>query len=193
MSAPRPVVPRAAPDPRILDALSNLDPITARLFAARGVIGPEELDYTLARLAPVSLLENVDAAVDLLIAKRRSRITIVGDFDVDGATSAALLMRCLRDFGFTDVGYLVPNRFEFGYGLTPEIVRIAAESSPALLVTVDNGISSLAGVEEANGLGIPVLITDHHLPGSELPDAAVIVNPNLPGSSFPSHNLAGVV
>jgi single-stranded-DNA-specific exonuclease len=192
MSAPRPVVPRAAPDPRILDALSNLDPITARLFAARGVIGPEELDYTLARLAPVSLLENVDAAVDLLIAKRRSRITIVGDFDVDGATSAALLMRCLRDFGFTDVGYLVPNRFEFGYGLTPEIVRIAAESSPALLVTVDNGISSLAGVEEANGLGIPVLITDHHLPGSELPDAAVIVNPNLPGSSFPSHNLAGV-
>ena len=192
MSAPRPVVPRAAPDPRVLDALSNLDPITARLFAARGVEDPEELDYALARLAPVSLLENVDAAVDLLIAKRGSRITIVGDFDVDGATSAVLMMRCLRDFGFADVGYLVPNRFEFGYGLTPEIVRIAAESSPALLVTVDNGISSLAGVEEANGLGIPVLVTDHHLPGNELPDAAVIVNPNLPGSRFPSQNLAGV-
>jgi single-stranded-DNA-specific exonuclease len=192
MSTSRPIVLRAAPDPRILDALSDLDPVSARLFAARGVSDPDELDYALSRLAPVGLLENVDAAVDLLVAKRGSRITIVGDFDVDGATSAVLMMRCLREFGFADVGYLVPNRFEFGYGLTPEIVRIAAESSPALLVTVDNGISSLTGVEEANRLGIPVLVTDHHLPGNELPDAAVIVNPSLPGSRFPSRNLAGV-
>jgi len=192
MSASRPVISRPAPDPKVLEALAELDPISARLFAARGVSDPGQLDYGLSRLAPVSLLENVDAAVDLLIAKRGARITVVGDFDVDGATSAALMLRCLREFGFTDVDYLVPNRFEFGYGLTPEIVRVAAESSPGLLVTVDNGISSLAGVEEANRLGMPVLVTDHHLPGSELPDAAVIVNPNLPGSRFPSRNLAGV-
>ena len=192
MNASRPVIARPAPDPKILAALAELDPISARLFAARGVSDAGELDYALSRLAPVSLLENVDAAVDLLVAKRGNRITVVGDFDVDGATSAALMLRCLREFGFTDVDYLVPNRFEFGYGLTPEIVRVAAASSPGLLVTVDNGISSLAGVEEANRLGIPVLVTDHHLPGSELPDAAVIVNPNLPGSRFPSRNLAGV-
>jgi single-stranded-DNA-specific exonuclease len=192
MSAGRPIVPRKAPDPAVLAALSELDPITARLFATRGVTDPGELDYALSRLAPVSLLENVDEAVDLLIAKRASRITVVGDFDVDGATSAALVLRCLREFGFEDVDYLVPNRFEFGYGLTPEIVRVAAQDSPGLLVTVDNGISSLAGVEEANALGIPVLVTDHHLPGREPPDAAVIVNPNLSGSRFPSRNLAGV-
>jgi single-stranded-DNA-specific exonuclease len=192
MSSSRPVVTRAAPDPQLLAALSGFDPISARLFAARGVADPGQLDYALSRLAPVSLLENVDAAVDLLVAKRASRIIVVGDFDVDGATSTALMLRCLREFGFGDVDYLVPNRFEFGYGLTPEIVRIAADNSPGLLVTVDNGISSLAGMAEANRLGIPVLVTDHHLPGNELPDAAVIVNPNLPGSRFPSRNLAGV-
>ncbi len=192
MSALRPIVSRPPPGPEVLAALSELDPISARLFAARGVSGPGELDYALSRLAPVSLLENVDAAVDLLAAKRAERITVVGDFDVDGATSAALVLRCLREFGFADVDYLVPNRFEFGYGLTPEIVRIASEHAPGLLVTVDNGISSLPGADEANRLGIPVLVTDHHLPGSELPNAAVIVNPNLPGSRFPSRNLAGV-
>jgi single-stranded-DNA-specific exonuclease len=192
MSSNRPVVTRTAPDPQVLAALSGFDPISARLFASRGVTDPAELDYALSRLAPISLLENVDAAVDLLIAKRATRITVVGDFDVDGATSAALMLRCLREFGFEDVDYLVPNRFEFGYGLTPEIVRIAAGNSPGLLVTVDNGISSLEGVAEANRLGMPVLVTDHHLPGNELPEAAVIVNPNLPGSRFPSRNLAGV-
>ena len=192
MSATRPVLSRPDPGPDALAALKDLDPISARLFASRGVSDPGQLDYALSRLAPVSLLENVDAAVDLLAAKRDERIIVVGDFDVDGATSAALMLRCLREFGFADVGYLVPNRFEFGYGLTPEIVRIAGEQSPGLLVTVDNGISSLSGVAEANRLGIPVLVTDHHLPGAELPEAAVIVNPNLPGSRFPSRNLAGV-
>jgi len=192
MSTSRPIVRRATADPQVLAALSQLDPISARLFATRGVSDPEQLEYALSRLAPVSLLENVDQAVELLIATRGSRITVVGDFDVDGATSTALMLRCMREFGFEDVDYLVPNRFEFGYGLSPEIVRVAAENSPGLLVTVDNGISSLAGVAEANRLGIPVLVTDHHLPGSELPDAAVIVNPNLPGSRFPSRNLAGV-
>jgi single-stranded-DNA-specific exonuclease len=158
----------------------------------RGLTSADDLDYSLARLAPVSALENIDAAAALVIAKRDVRITVIGDFDVDGATSTALVLRCLRDFGFRDVGYLVPNRFEYGYGLTPEIVDVAAERSPGLLITVDNGISSVEGVARANELGIPVLITDHHLPGTELPAAAVILNPNLEGSRFPSRNLAGV-
>ena len=192
MRSERPIVARPVPDAAILDALSDVDPVTARVFAARGVTNPEQLDYGLPRLAPISLLDNVDRAVDLLLQKRETRITVIGDFDVDGATSTALVLRCLRAFGFTDVDYLVPNRFEFGYGLTPEIVRVAAERSPGLLVTVDNGISSIEGVAEANDFGIPVLITDHHLPAAKSPDAAVIVNPNLVGSRFPSRNLAGV-
>lgn len=192
MRTARPVVSRPLPNESVLDALADVDPVTARVFAARGVTNVEQLDYALTRLAPVSLLENVDAAVALLLSKRESKITVVGDFDVDGATSSALVLRCLREFGFADVDYLVPNRFEFGYGLTPEIVKIAAERSPGLLVTVDNGISSIAGVAEANRLDIPVLVTDHHLPGTELPAADVIVNPNAGEGHFPSRNLAGV-
>jgi single-stranded-DNA-specific exonuclease len=173
-------------------ALGDIDPLHARLFAMRGLTAPRELDYGLANLAPIGALENIDAAAELVIANRDRKIIVVGDFDVDGATSTALVLRCLREFGFTDVEYLVPNRFEYGYGLTPEIVRVAADRSPSLLITVDNGVSSVAGVAEANALGIPVLVTDHHLPGDELPDAAAIVNPNLDGSQFPSRNLAGV-
>jgi len=173
-------------------ALGDIDPLHARLYAMRGLTESGQLDYGLAQLAPIGLLENVDAAAELVIANRNAKIIVVGDFDVDGATSTALVLRCLREFGFSDVEYLVPNRFEYGYGLSPEIVRVAAERSPALLITVDNGVSSVAGVAEANQLGIPVLVTDHHLPGNELPDAAVIVNPNLDGSQFPSRNLAGV-
>jgi single-stranded-DNA-specific exonuclease len=137
-------------------------------------------------------LNGVADAVDLLLEFRDRHVTVIGDFDADGATSTALVLRCLRDFGFVNVDYLVPNRFEFGYGLTPEIVRVAAGRSPALLVTVDNGVSSIAGVAEAERLGIPVLITDHHLPGTEMPDAAAMVNPNLSDSGFPSRHLAGV-
>ena len=192
MRAARPVVERPVPNPATLAALEGIDPVTARIFAARGVRGPEELDYGLARLAPVSLLGNIDAAVSLLLSNRDRKITIVGDFDVDGATSTALVMRCLKEFGFADVDYLVPNRFEFGYGLTPEIVGIAAEREPGLLLTVDNGISSIAGVAEARRLGIAVLVTDHHLPGGELPAADVIVNPNADDGGFPSRSLAGV-
>jgi single-stranded-DNA-specific exonuclease len=188
----RPIVQRRRPAAGALRALDDLDPVYARLFAARGVSDPAQLDYGLARLAPVSALENLDAAVELLLAHRDKRVLVIGDFDADGATSTALGLRCLREFGFADVEYLVPNRFDYGYGLTPEIVRVAAERKPGLVVTVDNGISSAAGVAEAGRFGIPVLITDHHLPGNELPDAAVIVNPNLPGSRFPSRNLAGV-
>ena len=192
MKAARPIVVRPAPGAELLSGLDSVDPVTARVFAARGVSKAEDLDYGLARLAPVSELEFVNEAVDLLLAHRDRKITIVGDFDVDGATSTALMLRCMHAYGFADVDYLVPNRFDFGYGLTPEIVRVAAERSPALLITVDNGISSIDGVAEANSLGIPVLVTDHHLPGPELPDADVILNPNLEGSRFPSRNLAGV-
>ena len=188
----RPIVARPMPSARDVAALGDIDPLHARLYAMRGLTEASQLDYGLARLAPVGALESVDTAAELVIANRDRKIIVIGDFDVDGATSTALVLRCLRDFGFTDVEYLVPNRFEYGYGLTPEIVQVAARSSPALLITVDNGVSSVAGVAEANQLGIPVLVTDHHLPAEELPDAAVIVNPNLEGSRFPSRNLAGV-
>jgi len=188
----RPLRLRPAPDATVVEALSAGDALTARVFASRGVTDPMQLDYGLAQLAPVGLLDNVDAAVDLLLAKRSTAITVIGDFDVDGATSTALVLRCLRAFGFANVDYLVPNRFEFGYGLTPEIVRVAAQRAPGLVITVDSGISCLRGVAEAKRLGIPVLVTDHHLPGGELPAAEVIVNPNLTGSRFPSRNLAGV-
>jgi single-stranded-DNA-specific exonuclease len=192
VQAQRPIVTRGKPDPAVLDGLDGIDPLLACLYAQRGVTSAGQLDYGLAALAPVGSLENIDAAVDLLMQMREQRIVIVGDFDVDGATSSALMLRCLRAFGFVDVDYLVPNRFEFGYGLTPEIVDVAVERSPALIVTVDNGISSAEGVRKAKAAGISVLITDHHLPGYEIPEADVIVNPNLEGSTFPSRNLAGV-
>jgi len=192
MNKERPIVLRAAQQSNSTTDLAGLDPIHARLFQTRGVMSASELDYSLAQMAPVGSLEHTDEAVDLLLQHRDDRIIIVGDFDVDGATSTALLMRCFSAFGFKEVDYLVPNRFEYGYGLSPEIVRVAAESSPGLIVTVDNGVSSVAGVQEANNLGIPVLVTDHHLPADELPAAAVIVNPNLNGSKFASRNLAGV-
>ena len=188
----RPVVNRELPADDALDRLSGLDPILARLYATRGVTDPGEIEYGLNRLAPVGTLDNVDAAVDLLLESREQRIVVVGDFDVDGATSTALLLRTLRAFDFADVEYLVPNRFDYGYGLTPEIVAVALERRPGLIVTVDNGISSIDGVAAARAAGIHVLVTDHHLPGDVLPDANVIVNPNLEGSTFPSRNLAGV-
>jgi len=192
MKTVRPVISRSSPSRSVLERFGNMDPLHARLYAMRGLRAAEELDYSLARLAPVSALENVDEAAQLVISNRDRRIIVVGDYDVDGATSTALVIRCLRAFGFADISYLVPNRFDYGYGLSREIVRVAAERKPALLITVDNGVSSVAGVEEANALGIEVLITDHHLPGGELPAAAVILNPNLEGSAFPSRNLAGV-
>ena len=192
LKQPRPIIFRQQPDNSKLSDLGSLNPVHARLYAMRGVTTATELDYGLAGLAPVGSLENINEAVGLLLAHREKRIVIVGDFDVDGATSTALLMRCFAAFGFSDVDYLVPNRFEYGYGLTPEIVRVAAESKPSLIVTVDNGVSSIDGVREAKNLGINVLVTDHHLPGEELPVADVIVNPNLVGSAFPSRNLAGV-
>ncbi|HZW58736.1 MAG TPA: single-stranded-DNA-specific exonuclease RecJ [Woeseiaceae bacterium] len=188
----RPLSSRPEPPAAALDALRHLHPVLARVFAMRGVHSPAALDYALARLEPIGSLGGLDAAVELLLAHRERRVLVIGDFDADGATSTALMLRCLRDFGFADVGYLVPNRFAFGYGLTPEIVRVAAERRPGLLVTVDNGISSIDGVAEAARLGMRVLVTDHHLPGPVLPAAAAIVNPNLAGSGGAGSNLAGV-
>ncbi len=173
---------------------SDLHPVLRRVYAARGLIGDEELDLSLNRLLPVSRLKGVEAAAERLAqALQEERpVLIVGDYDADGATSTALAMLALRAFGAVSVDYLVPNRFDFGYGLTPELVEVAARREPGLIVTVDNGISSLSGVARAAERGIPVLITDHHLPPARLPAAAAIVNPNQPGDDFPSKHLAGV-
>ena len=177
-----------------LDLPEALHPLLRRLYAARNVVAARELELSLDRLVPVSQLGGIDAAVALLCRHRArdSRVIVVGDFDADGATSTALVVRHLRRLGFANVGFLVPNRFEYGYGLTPEIVRLAAQQQPQLIITVDNGISSHAGVAEATTLGIETLVTDHHLPAPTLPAAAAIVNPNAPGDTFPSKALAGV-
>lgn len=187
-------VVRRAPSSAALQRLAHLPPVLARAYAARGIEDPAQLSIGLDRLLPVGTLEGIEAAVQLLLQhrERRSRILVVGDFDADGATSSALIVRALRAWGYPEVDFLVPNRFEFGYGLTPEIVAIAAEREPALIITVDNGISSLAGVSAAREQGIDVLVTDHHLAGQELPMANVIVNPNLAGATFGSRSLAGV-
>jgi single-stranded-DNA-specific exonuclease len=171
----------------------QLHPVLRRVYAGRGIGSDADLDLSLDRLAPVGTLQGVDAAARLLAAHREAgRVLVIGDFDADGATSTALVLRALRALRFAHVDFLVPNRFRFGYGLTPEIVVLAAELKPSLIVTVDNGVSSVSGVEKARGLGIPVLVTDHHLPGAELPRAEVIVNPNLADSRFASTALAGV-
>ena len=170
-----------------------LHPVLQRAYAMRGVRCAAQLDMSLARLLPVGTLAGVPHAVELLLAHRaRGHVLVIGDFDADGATSTALMVRAMRAWGFATANFLVPNRFEFGYGLTPEIVALAKSRAPTLIVTVDNGISSVAGVAAARAAGIDVLITDHHLPGVELPDANVIVNPNLRGSGFGSSALAGV-
>ncbi|HEY6132033.1 MAG TPA: single-stranded-DNA-specific exonuclease RecJ [Halioglobus sp.] len=173
---------------------SDIHPLLARVYRGRGIASPGQLDLALARLLPPTLLLNADRAAILLadVLTRDSRVVVIGDFDADGATSTALAVSALRAFGARQVDYLVPNRFEYGYGLTPEIVELAARSMPELIITVDNGISSLEGVAAARARGISTLITDHHLAGRELPQADVIVNPNQPGCGFPSKNLAGV-
>jgi len=175
-------------------ALNTLHPLLARVFAARGIASPQEVDYSLNHLADVWQLKNIRSAAEHLqqaLEQNRS-IVIIGDYDADGATSTALAMRGLRAMGFHRLAYLIPNRFDFGYGLSPEIVDVAASDQPDLIITVDNGIASNPGVARAREHGIDVIITDHHLPGSELPEALAIVNPNQPGDPFPSKALAGV-
>lgn len=166
----------------------------ARVYAARRVSDPHELTLRLDRLLPPEQLLGCAPAASRLADALAcgERLLLVGDFDADGATSCALAVRALRAMGAASVGFLVPNRFEYGYGLSPEIVALASERDPQVLITVDNGIASHAGVAAARALGMTVIVTDHHLPGETLPDADVIVNPNQPGCGFPSKHLAGV-
>ncbi|MGD8977080.1 MAG: DHH family phosphoesterase, partial [Gammaproteobacteria bacterium] len=188
--------PRIRRRPLLSDpaSLKGLPPLLARLYAARGLASADEAKLELAGLLPVGSLAGSAAAVDVLLEHHaaRSRVIVVGDFDADGATSSALVVQALRALDFADVDFLVPNRFEFGYGLSPPLVEVAAASGPGLLITVDNGISSVRGIAAARESGIDVLVTDHHLPPSVLPDARAIVNPNLPDEPFASKNLAGV-
>ncbi|HEX4869827.1 MAG TPA: single-stranded-DNA-specific exonuclease RecJ [Moraxellaceae bacterium] len=184
--------------PRVLPAdlppLPDMHPVLARLYALRGVRQSTELERALKGLAPAQALKGLERALDVLEQALREgrRLLVVGDFDADGATSTALAVRVLRAMG-ADADYLVPNRFEYGYGLTPEIVALALRSkAPDVIITVDNGISSLEGVAAAHAAGLQVVITDHHLPGALLPDADAIVNPNQPDCGFPSKHLAGV-
>jgi len=174
--------------------VKSIPEFLARIYAARGVVEERDLSLSLQGLLDTRQLKGVDQAVQLLVGAiyKRQKIIIIGDFDCDGATSTALAVHALGAMGAQNCQYLVPNRFEFGYGLTPEIVDLAATKSPDLIVTVDNGIASMEGVAHAKSLGIKVLVTDHHLPGDALPAADAIVNPNQPGCEFLSKNAAGV-
>lgn len=177
-----------------LDLPDDIHPVLKRIYAARDIKTADDLNYSLQMLLPFEDLSNIQEAVALLAdaIKNNKRILIVADFDADGATSCVVGLQGLRQMGATDVVYVVPNRFQFGYGLSPEIVEVAAKMQPDLLVTVDNGISSVEGVQLARDKGIDVLVTDHHLPGEQLPNANAIVNPNQVGDKFPSKMLAGV-
>jgi single-stranded-DNA-specific exonuclease len=185
---------RRAPGSGALAAARTPDELLCALYAQRGVADAESATPGLEALHPPELLHDIDRAVEILLAVLRAggRITVVADYDADGATGGALAVAGLRALGAREVSYLVPSRFAFGYGLSPAVVEAATLQEPDLLVTVDNGIASVAGVARANDLGIPVLITDHHLPGERLPAAAAIVNPVQPGCGFPSKHLAGV-
>ncbi|MEO3677988.1 single-stranded-DNA-specific exonuclease RecJ [Rheinheimera sp. FR7-31] len=181
--------------PGVLPSLEGIThPVLQRLYASRGVSRAAELDRSAASLLPFTALKDIDKAVALLLEalQQQQQLVIVGDFDADGATSTAVLLTGLKALGFKRVEYLVPNRFEYGYGLTPEMAELAVAQGAELIITVDNGISALDGIALAKKAGVKVLVTDHHLAGSELPAADAIVNPNQPGCSFPSKALAGV-
>ncbi|HGW5509266.1 TPA: single-stranded-DNA-specific exonuclease RecJ [Citrobacter koseri] len=173
---------------------ADLPPLLRRLYASRGVHSAQELERSVKGMLPWQQLSGVEKAVEILYNAFRegTRIVVVGDFDADGATSTALSVLGMRSLGCNNISYLVPNRFEDGYGLSPEVVDQAHARGAQLIVTVDNGISSHTGVEHARALGIPVVVTDHHLPGDTLPDAEAIINPNLRDCDFPSKSLAGV-
>ncbi|MCZ4674699.1 single-stranded-DNA-specific exonuclease RecJ [Citrobacter sedlakii] len=173
---------------------SGLSPLLRRLYASRGVRSARDLERSVKGMLPWQQLSGVEKAVEILYNafRERTRIIVVGDFDADGATSTALSVLGMRALGCDNISYLVPNRFEDGYGLSPEVVDQAHARGAQLIVTVDNGISSHAGVDHASALGIPVVVTDHHLPGETLPAAQAIINPNLRDCDFPSKSLAGV-
>ena len=170
------------------------DDLLDRVFAARGITEPAQLERGLSNLLSPADLPEIDQAAKRLAdaVEEDQKILIVGDFDADGATSVALCLLALRAMGARQVDFLVPNRFDYGYGLSPEIVQLAAAMEPRVIVTVDNGVASVDGVALANELGIDVVVTDHHLPGDVLPDAFALVNPNVGGSSFGSKAMAGV-
>ena len=194
MSVVKPTILRR-PVPGVLPDIANSPhPILTRLYASRGVTSAAQLERGAASLLPYSALKGIDSAVKLLTdaLQQQQQLVIVGDFDADGATSTAVLLSGLKALGFKRVEYLVPNRFEYGYGLTPEMAELAVAQGAELIITVDNGISAIDGVALAKQAGVKVLVTDHHLAGSELPNADAIVNPNQPGCPFPSKALAGV-
>jgi len=172
----------------------QLHPLIKQIYANRGIKDSSQLELTVSQLCAVESLKGVEQGCQILHQAliENKNIAIIGDFDADGATSTALMMEALRLFGCSRYQFLVPNRFLYGYGLTPEIVEIAAEQGAELLITVDNGISCVAGVEKAKSLGLNVIVTDHHLPGMTLPDADAIINPNQVGCNFTSKALAGV-
>ncbi len=178
------------PDPLI----PGLHPLLHRIFSARGIRHAAELEHSLEELPPPSLFKDMDIAVGRLLRAldRNEAILVLGDYDADGATASVLTMLGLRSLGASRVDYLVPNRFDYGYGLSPEIARVAVSMSPSLVITVDNGISSIEGVQLLRNDGIDVIVTDHHLPGEHLPPATAIINPNQDGCSFPSGKIAGV-
>ncbi len=173
---------------------TDLHPLLQRIFSARGIKSASELDRALAKLPSPWLLSGMENMVAHLVTaiKGQQKITIVADFDADGATSCAVAIKGLQLLGAGRVSFVVPNRFEYGYGLTPEIIDLVKQNKPDVIITVDNGISSIEGIKAAQDAGIKVLVTDHHLPGHELPSANAIVNPNLPNDNFPSKALAGV-
>ncbi len=172
----------------------DLPPVLARIYASRCVNSIDELEHTLNRLPAFRMMKGMDEAVSILeeAIDEQRHILVIGDFDCDGATSTAVAMRGLRLMGAEHISFLVPNRFEYGYGLTTEIVEVAARQCPDIIITVDNGIASLDGVAAAQAKGIKVVVTDHHLPGEQLPQADAIVNPSQPGCKFPSKAMAGV-
>ncbi|MBU0500458.1 MAG: single-stranded-DNA-specific exonuclease RecJ [Gammaproteobacteria bacterium] len=180
--------------PEAVLSLSGLDGLLGRIYAARGIRSPEELDLAPGGLISPEHMDGVAVAVDLLrqCLLANNRILVVGDYDADGATGTALAVRGLRALGFGQVDYLAPDRFRFGYGLSQGIVELALTRSPDMILTVDNGVSSIEGVAAAKAAGVIVVITDHHLPGDRLPDADAIINPNLDDATFPSKALAGV-
>ncbi len=194
------ITPRQIPQDTLKTLIAGgYAPSLAKIFASRGITDPIQMDTTFAHLLPFDSLKNARDMARLLADAigANKKLRVIADYDADGATACAVAVRGLRMFG-ANVDFIVPNRFEYGYGLTPEIVHLAAQGSPQsggapdILLTVDNGIASVDGVAEANRLGMQVFVTDHHLPGDKLPDAACIVNPNQAGCEFPSKNLAGV-
>lgn len=188
---------KIAARPMINDAslrVADLHPVLKRIYLSRGIRQADQLNRSLTKLPSPWLLSGMEKMVSLLAAaiKNRQKILVVADFDADGATSCAVAVKGLQMLGIEELDFIVPNRFEYGYGLTPEIVSLAEKRHPDILITVDNGISSIDGVKAAVAAGMTVLITDHHLPGNELPEADAIVNPNLEGGEFPGNALAGV-